>query len=128
MSETYSQRFRMHTMPKAQCHVHIFMCDDGIQVDLISYSTLVCRARLIGSKLTLECTGVYTRTTSRHINRFTTEFFGKNLYYTCKGIADSGDAMVSTCATDISRFKVTVSDYINNTFPDWNAVKYNWRY
>lgn len=128
MSETYSQRFRMHTMPKAQCHVHILICEDGMQVDLISYSTLVCRARLIDDRLTLECTGTYSVTTSRHINRFTTELFGRSLYFECKKSTEKDFAYVTNDPDEINHFEQVVYNYINNTFYDWNVVKYNWRY
>lgn len=79
--------FRLDSMPSAQCHIRISRDKYGIvdEIDLISYSTLVCvLKRDIGNVFNLWCTGTYSTTTSRHINRFTTEFCGNNYYYKCR--------------------------------------------
>ena len=79
--------FRLASMPSGQCHVRIFRDEhDNIdEIGLISYSTWVCTLkRDIAGRYSLWCTGTYTSTTRRHINRFTTEFCGGNMYRECR--------------------------------------------
>ena len=49
---------------------HVVLHDDGT-IDLISYTTLVCR---IFSDGRMECTGLYSRTTIKHIGWFMKEY------------------------------------------------------
>lgn len=78
------ESFRMHSMPYAQCHVNITHDEDGAEVELVSYNTSVCIIRENDNGITLYCSGTYSATTARHINRFTTEFLGRSHYYECK--------------------------------------------
>ena len=72
-------------MPYAQASVDIEETDgEYMAVYLYSYKTLVAVIDLVRRPATMYCTGTYSRTTARHINRFTTEFCGRNLYYECK--------------------------------------------
>lgn len=77
-------KYRLHSMPSAQCHVVIQHDDEKTVVELVSYSTYVLRIVEEKDTITLLCSGVYSTTTARHINRFTREFFGTSLYYDCK--------------------------------------------
>lgn len=61
----------------AQAHVE--MHDDGT-IDLVSYTTLVCRIYPDGR---LECTGIYSRTTIKHIGWFMREYT-RGTYYDAK--------------------------------------------
>lgn len=83
------KRYRLNTMPYAQAHV-FFDEQDGelIAIDLYSYETRVCSIDLLQRPVALYCTGTYSMTTARHINRFTTEFCGRNLYHECKEAVD----------------------------------------
>lgn len=78
------EKYRLHSMPSAQCHVVIQHDGKKTVVELISYSTYVLRIVEENDTITLLCSGTYSNTTARHINRFTNEFFGKSLYFECK--------------------------------------------
>lgn len=65
---------RLKSMPFAQCGV-IFTIDGC--VGLISYTTLVCT---IDKNGWLECTGLYSATTRKHIGKFLREY-APNLSY-----------------------------------------------
>lgn len=93
--------YRLMSMPSAQCYVEIVKEWDEpndmeikaaphrVTVTLISYTTRVCSIVIFPhDKPRLVClaSGTYSNTTARHINRFTTEFFGVNLYSTIRDI------------------------------------------
>lgn len=93
--------YRLMSMPHAQCYVEIFKEWDGptdteiksaphrVTITLVSYSTRVCSIVIFPhDKPRLVClaSGTYSNTTARYINRFTTEFFGVNLYSTIRDI------------------------------------------
>ena len=77
------EKYRLHSMPSAQCHIIIQHDTTKTVVELISYDTSVLRAVYENDSFQLYCSGTYSHTTARHINRFTTEFFGDNLYHQC---------------------------------------------
>lgn len=108
-----TKSFRMVSMPSAQCHVDItvnYHTNAIERVSLVSYATEVLRLvpDADGLHYNLWCSGTYSATTARHINRFTTEFCGTNMYFECKnalkmrpsGCYDSfvGVAPVDACA------------------------------
>ena len=66
------------------CQAHIICHDDGT-TDLISYSTLVIRVFPSGW---LECTGLYSRTTIKHIGYFMRQI-GRSYYDAKKAYTDS---------------------------------------
>lgn len=66
----------LKSMPYAQAKVREWNCGD---VDLVSYTTTVILIR----DGWLECTGLYSRTTIRHIGNFMREF-GYGDYFTAK--------------------------------------------
>lgn len=63
---------------------HVVMHDDGT-IDLVSYTTLVCRIYPDGR---LECTGIYSRTTIKHIGWFMREYTNGNYYHAKKAYQD----------------------------------------
>ena len=68
----------LKSMPYAQARVREWNCGD---VDLVSYETTVILVR----DGWLECTGVYSKTTMRHIGKFMREFnFGD--YFTARDL------------------------------------------
>ena len=83
---TSAKKYRLLSMPHAQCHVYIKRFDDGsVSVELISYETSVCIVNynpVNGAELL--CSGTYSVTTARHINSFTNEFCGDSKYHECK--------------------------------------------
>lgn len=107
------KNYRLMSMPHAQCRVEIrtTYADTapqdtaphrtapqdtapqdsikfGTRVTLFSYDTAVLTIvhDSISAPRILKVygSGIYSRTTSRHINSFTTEFFGSNLYHLVK--------------------------------------------
>lgn len=81
-----AKQYRMLSMPHAQCRVYIKRFDDNsVSVELVSYvtSVLIIESNP-GAGTALYCSGTYSATTARHINRFTREFCGENKYHECK--------------------------------------------
>ena len=85
---TSAKQYRLLSMPHAQCRVYIKRYEDGsVSVELVSYitSTLIIHYNpRLDTKAALYCSGTYSVTTARHINRFTREFCGDNKYHECK--------------------------------------------
>ena len=85
-----SYNYHMISMPAANCHVE-FIVDDFSslhKVRLWSYSTLILDIEVDFDKDILHCYVNYavdcSRTTARHVNRFTRELFGDNKYFLFK--------------------------------------------
>lgn len=83
---TSAKQYRLLSMSHAQCRVYIKRFNDGsVSVELISYDTSVCIINYSpDAGAELYCSGTYSSTTARHINRFTREFCGENKYHECK--------------------------------------------
>ena len=129
------ERYRLHSMPHAQCHIRIERSKNSVSVELISYNTSVCFIELDENDLILYCSGTYSNTTARHINRFTREFLKRSYYFECKDalIKDVGSArfpgfvpVVSFTESDheYNEFHTQMERYENNNFFDWNVRKY----
>ena len=86
--------YRLASMPNAQCHVRFYYSNGVLEeVWLVSYNTVVITINgLETSNPYWTCSGTYSKTTARHIGRFTKEFLGDNLYYTAKILAMTGEA------------------------------------
>lgn len=113
-----SNRYRLESMQHAQCHVTIQRRSlKDVEARLISYSTVVLVAQGTSEGgVRLMCSGTYSVTTARHINRFTTEFFGKNLYHECKRACDNTGAFALVAefaftTAEAERFRATVRRY-----------------
>lgn len=86
---TKTNDWKMDSMPTAFCHVSAERSDDSFtSVKLISYETCVCWIERLTSvspdskgAAFLYCTGNYSRSTIKHIGRFTQEFCGEDKYY-----------------------------------------------
>lgn len=109
-----AKEFRLGSMPQAQAHVRIIRNDSVLEeVQLISYSTLVIViTRDTDDKFVWSCSGTYSKTTARHIGRFTSEFLGENLYYKAKDIAGTGECLSLDDYNQKALFK-TVSNYLH---------------
>lgn len=89
-------QYRLMSMPHAQCRVYIRrFIKSGVSVELVSYETSVLVINSdpeVGTML--YCSGTYSPTTARHINRFTREFCGDNKYHECKSALYNPDKYV----------------------------------
>lgn len=92
---TSAKQYRLMSMPYAQCRVSMKRFDDGgVSLELVSYDTSVLFLNYnpeVGAAL--YCSGTYSTTTSRHINRFTREFCGENKYHECKSALHNPDKL-----------------------------------
>lgn len=64
--------------------------ENGNQLDLISYVTRVITVKHENGKRMIECTGIYSRTTIKHIGWFCREYIPDLTYYDMKRIAGKG--------------------------------------
>ena len=64
--------------------------ENGNQLDLISYITRVITVKHENGKRMIECTGLYSRTTIKHIGWFCREYLPDLTYYDIKNIAGKG--------------------------------------
>lgn len=83
--------YHLRSMPAAQTHV-TFLHDNCelISIYLYSYNTPILRVGRVekdGNYVWITkvlFNPAYSRTTARHVNRFTNELFGRNYYFDCK--------------------------------------------
>lgn len=86
------ESYRLRSMPSAQTHVEFVYneCDSLVAIRLYSYRTCILETvRMEKGGIYHWVTNVvfnpaYSRTTCRHVNRFTNELFGCNYYFECK--------------------------------------------
>lgn len=87
-----TMNYHLRSMPSAQTHVEFVYneCDSLIAIRLYSYRTCILETvRMEKGSIYHWVTNVvfnpaYSRTTARHVNRFTHELFGCNYYFECK--------------------------------------------
>lgn len=99
------ESYRLNSMPYARCHVDFYI--DGCylkEVRLVSYSTTILSVKYNGTDADVEV--MYpvdcSRTTARHVNRFTTELFGTNEYYALKKLGEGRTMRFDGMAVRIS--------------------------
>lgn len=103
----------LRSMPHAQCHV-AFISDGGClkEVRLVSYSTTILSVKYNGTDADVEV--MYpvdcSRTTARHVNRFTTELLGTNEYHALKKLGEGCTMRFEGCAVCISNLH---TEYLN---------------
>lgn len=102
--------YRLRSMPYAQCHVAFISDGDCLkEVRLVSYSTTILSVKYNGTDADVEV--IYpvdcSRTTARHVNRFTTELFGTNKYHALKKLGDG-------CTMRFEGMGVCISDLYKN--------------
>ena len=86
------ESYRLRSMPSAQTHVEFVYneCNSLVTIRLYSYHTCILETvRMEKGGIYHWVTNVvfnpaYSRTTARHVNRFTHELFGCNYYFECK--------------------------------------------
>ncbi len=85
-------KYRLRSMPAAQAHVEFVYNDCGSLVGIRLYSYGTCILNTVRTKnggiyrwvTFVLFNPAYSRTTARHVNRFTKELFGRNYYFECK--------------------------------------------
>lgn len=101
--------YHLRSMPAAQCHVE-FIVDDCYlkEVRLVSYTTTILS--VIYHQMDADVKVVYpvdcSRTTARHVNRFTTELLGTNEYHALKKLGEG-------CIMRFEGMGVCISDLYN---------------
>ena len=124
-----TRKYRLNSMRSAQCHVNITndMNCDSVSIELVSYSTSVCKIILsrstVGKTAELWASGTYSATTARHINRFTNEFCERNLYYEVKETCGGYGEYKKVCDIDFDTAMTEAVRYMNGY-----SVKYSGRY
>ena len=92
-----SKDFRLASCRYGQVRVRIELEDRLVKrITLISYATNVIDIGFYGDGAYWDCSGTYSRTTAKHIGKFTREFLGENLYFTAKDIAMTGEVLTLT--------------------------------
>ena len=97
--------YHLMSMPSASCHVNFYR-NNGVlaKTELVSYNTVMLTAEYNGSDI--ELTANYpvdcSVTTARHVNRFTTELTGTNLYHELKKVPTGGTYIVDGAAVCLS--------------------------
>lgn len=87
-----NESYHLRSMPSAQAHVEFVYneCNSLVAIRLYSYRNCILET------VSMEKGGIYhwvtnvvfnpaySRTTAKHVNRFTHELFGRNYYFECK--------------------------------------------
>ena len=97
--------YHLMSMPSPSCHVNFYR-NNGVlsKAELVSYNTVMLTAKYDGSsiKLTVNYPVNCSVTTARHVNRFTTELTGTNLYHELKKVPVDGVYIVKDAAVCLS--------------------------
>lgn len=104
------ESYRLRSMPFAHCHVDFYFDDCYLkEARLVSYSTTILSVKYNGTDAVVEV--VYpvncSRTTARHVNRFTTELLGTNEYHALKKLGEG-------CTLRFEGMAVCISDLCQN--------------
>lgn len=106
--------YHLRTMPAAKCHVNFYR-NNGVLVkaELVSYNTVMLTAEYDDSniKLTVHHPVDCSVTTARHVNRFTTELTGTNLYHELKKVPTGGTYIVDGAAICLSDMAFKYADH-----------------
>lgn len=106
--------YHLMSMPSASCHVNFYL-NNGVlaKAELVSYNTVMLTAEYDGSniKLTVNHFVGCSRTTARHVNRFTTELTGTNMYHELKNVLVDGVYIVKDAAVCLSDMAFKYSDH-----------------
>lgn len=97
--------YHLMSMPSASCHVNFYHNNCVlVKAELVSYNTVMLSAEYDGNniKLTVNHFVGCSRTTPRHVNRFTTELTGTNLYHELKKVPTGGTYIVDGAAVCLS--------------------------
>ena len=103
-----TMNYHLRSMPAAQVHVEFVHdnCNVLVSIRLVSYRTPILEIdRVEKDGEFLWVTNVvfnpaHSRTTARHVNRFTHELFGCNYYFECKESWANGSALAELLTTN----------------------------
>lgn len=103
-----TMNYRLRSMPSAQAHVEFVRdnCNALASIRLVSYRTPILEIdRVEKDDEFVWVTNVvfnpaYSRTTARHVNRFTHELFGCNYYFECKEAWLNGSTLADVLNTN----------------------------
>lgn len=102
--------YHLLTMPSAQCHVEFFRTDAGTlkEVRLVSYTTTILTAVYDAHDVKLFVNHYVgcSKTTARHVSRFTVELAGTDLCHELKNVPIDGMYVVkdtAVCLFDMAR-------------------------
>lgn len=111
----YITSYHLRSMPYAKCHVNFYYADSGLLVkaELRSYTTVMLTAEYDDSniKLTVNHPVDCSVSTARHVNRFTTELTGTNLYHELKKVPVDGLYIVKDAAVCLSDMAFKYADH-----------------
>ena len=106
--------YHLMSMSSASCHVNFYR-NNGVLVkaELVSYNTVMLTAEYNGSdiELTVNYPVDCSVTTARHVNRFTTELTGTNLYHELKKVPTGGTYIVDDAAVCLSDMAFKYQEY-----------------
>lgn len=106
--------YHLRTMPAAKCHVNFYR-NNGVlaKAELVSYNTVMLIAEYDNNniKLTVNYPVDCSATTARHVNRFTTELTGTNLYHELKKVLVDGVYIVKDAAVCLSDMAFKYADH-----------------
>ena len=97
--------YHLMSMPSASCHVNFYHNNNVlVKAELVSYNTVMLIAEYDDNniKLTVNHPVDCSRTTARHVNRFTTELTGTNLYHELKKVPVDDVYIVKDAAVCLS--------------------------
>ena len=106
--------YHLKSMPSASCHVNFYRNNGAlVKAELVSYNTVMLTAEYdgINIKLTVNHFVGCSHTTSRHVNRFTTELTGTNLYHELKKVPVDGVYIVKDAAVCLSDMAFKYADH-----------------
>ena len=91
--------YKLKNMPFGSCHLGAVRVDwngnNVYHIFLKSYSTIVCGFTLLDDDSFIAwCTGTYSQTTRKHINRFCHEICEQVNYYWFKQLAETGNQAI----------------------------------
>lgn len=106
--------YHLMSMPYASCHVNFYR-NNGVlaKAELVSYNTVMLTAEYDGNdiKLTVNHFVGCSCTTARHVNSFTTELTGTNLYHELKKVPVDGAYIVKDAAVRLSDMAFKYADH-----------------
>ena len=97
--------YHLMSMPYASCHVNFYRNNCVLaKAELVSYNTVMLTAEYDGNniKLTVHHPVNCSVTTARHVNQFTAELTGTNLYHELKKVPVDGVYIVKDAAVCLS--------------------------
>lgn len=106
--------YHLMSMPYASCHVNFYHNNCAlVKAELVSYNTVMLTAEYDGNniKLTVNHFVGCSNTTARHVNRFTTELTGTNLYHELKKVPVDGAYIVKDAAVCLSDMAFKYADH-----------------